>query len=166
MRRLLITCIITIMIGLGIFTVYNLIFKQQEIKDIEQETVEENYEFDISYAKKIAIEELENIIKKEETILIFTGKEAEEATRKVSTILKKIKNIESFDIYYLEKEDNIENTSAYKDLLTNYSDISNFINFTPVILAFKNNQFLGGLPGEVEQKNIINFLKYIDYQEE
>lgn len=164
MKRLLLTSLITIVIGIVIFITYELFFIKENVEtsETEQQNIEQIYEFDISYAKKVAIEELKNIIEEEETILIFIGKEEEEATKKISTILSDLKDVYKFNLYYLEKESGIEKTLAYQDLLTSYPDITNYINFTPVILAFKNNQFIAGIPGGVEQKNIVSFLEYIE----
>ena len=163
MKRFIITCLLTIIIGMSIFVIYSFLSKEkdQDESQTEQESVEENYEFDISYAKQISTEELENILNKEGTTFIFIGRSTEDATKKVSTILRSIEKIDSLNFYYLEK-DEIDNTTLYQDLPMNYPDISNYINFTPVILAFRNNQFLGGLPGEVKSKNVVNFLNYIE----
>ena len=151
MKRLLLTSLITIVIGIVIFITYELFFIKENVEtsETEQQNIEQIYEFDISYAKKVAIEELKNIIE-------------EEATKKISTILSDLKDVYKFNLYYLEKESGIEKTLAYQDLLTSYPDITNYINFTPVILAFKNNQFIAGIPGGVEQKNMVSFLEYIE----
>lgn len=164
MKRLFLTSLITIVIGIGIFIVYELFFTRENIEtpEIKEQNTEQIYEFDISYAQNVAIEELKNIIEKEENLLLFIGREEEETTKKISTILSELKDTNQFNLYYLEKERDIEKTSAYQDLLTSYPDITNYINFTPVILAFKNNQFIAGLPGGVEQKNLANFLEYIE----
>ena len=153
MKRLLLTSLITIVIGIVIFITYELFFIKENVEtsETEQQNIEQIYEFDISYAKKVAIEELKNIIEEEE-----------EATKKISTILSDLKDVYKFNLYYLEKESGIEKTLAYQDLLTSYPDITNYINFTPVILAFKNNQFIAGIPGGVEQKNMVSFLEYIE----
>ena len=89
MKRLLLTSLITIVIGIVIFITYELFFIKENVEtsETEQQNIEQIYEFDISYAKKVAIEELKNIIEEEETILIFIGKEEEEATKKISTLL-------------------------------------------------------------------------------
>ena len=50
----------------------------------------------------------------------------------------------------------------YQNLLASYPELNNYMNFTPVILVFRNKEFIGGLPGEVEKKNLIHFLEYTE----
>ncbi len=161
MKRFLLSFIITIALGLGLYFLITAIFtsdNNSEIPEIEEVT----YEFDDSYSTQTLVEDLAPLIASKEEIIILIGKKEEEATKKVSSLLGSIDNIDNLNVYYLEKEDQIEKTSAYQNLLTNYEELSSYMNFAPVILVFKNNTFIGGLPGEVEIRNIKNFLEYTE----
>ena len=162
MRRLLIVCIITICLGGCIYFVTTLFTKEERANETSnEEEVEETYEFDIYYGTKISFEEIELEIVKNEEVIILIGAEEEEATKKVSSILGNIEDIESHNVYYLEKSE-MTDEEIYQNLLNNYPNLSNYINFTPVILVFKNNELIGGLPGEVEERNIKAFLEYAE----
>lgn len=161
MRRLLIAFIMTIILGIGIYFITTFITKNKiENEPLNQEVVEETYEFDISYSKKITLEEILPKITSSGEVIILIGTEEEDATKKVSSMLGNIENIELHNIYYLEKDEVINNEEAYQNLFNAYPDLSRYMNFTPVILVFKNNELIGGLPGEVEERNIKAFLEY------
>lgn len=164
MKRLLIAFLITIALGLIIYFVTNTLFKDSNNHNNESKMKEEQikYNFDMSYGIEITIEEMKDIIKNNSKTIILIGKKNEKPTKKVSTILGEIPNIENSNIYYLEKADTLNNNKSYQELLTTYPELSNYLNFAPVILAFKSNSLIGGLPGEVEEKNIISFLEYTE----
>ena len=158
MKRLFIAFGITLIIGLLIFLV-STFFKPKDTKLEEEDPVieEKTYEFDISYAEEIALEEASSKIEENEKVLILLGKKDEDATKKVSSLLKDVE-IKEATIYYIEKEE--ENEEVYQSLMNTYPNLSNYLNFAPVILVFKDNELLGGLPSEVEEKNLLNFLEY------
>ena len=158
MRRLLIACVITIVLGVGIYLVGDLIIKNKEDEPVAEKT-EETVQIDV-YQNKITTEELIDTIKDKETIVVFLGSQEDEATINVGKTLGSIKEIESFSLYYLEKKELDDLT--YQSLLNNYPDLTNYLNFTPVILVFKESTLVGGLPGEVEKKNIIQFFNYVE----
>ena len=161
MRRLVIVFILTIVVGVGIYLISTMIFNQEEKKVLEEKETEPIL-FDDSYSKEITIDHFEEEIKNNEQMIIFIGRKEEEATKKVSNVLKKVENIDELNVYYLEKEEKINEQPSYKNLLSTYKELSNYMNFTPVILVFKNNTFIGGLPGEVEEKNLLQFLEYTE----
>ena len=70
--------------------------------------------------------------------------------------------MQNINIYYLERQDDISLSLSYQNLLASYPELNNYMNFTPVILVFRNKEFIGGLPGEVEKKNLIHFLEYTE----
>ena len=158
MRRLLIACVITIVLGVGIYLVGDLIIKNKEDEPVAEKT-EETVQIDV-YQNKITTEELIDTIKDKETIVVFLGSQEDEATINVGKTLGSIKEIESFSLYYLEKKE--LDDLMYQSLLNNYPDLTNYLNFTPVILVFKESTLVGGLPGEVEKKNIIQFFNYVE----
>lgn len=164
MRRLVIASVITIIIGVCTYFILTNIGDETDKKTEETENIEqeEKIELDISYATEIQIEELEEKIHESDEVIVLIGNKDEESTKKVSNRLGKVENIDSFHVYYLEKEEDINQSDAYHNLLSSDEDLSNYMNFTPVILVFRNNTFIGGLPGEVEEKNISNFLKYTE----
>lgn len=163
MRRLIIAFVITIVLGVGIYCLTTFIFKdREEVAVNKEENVKEIYKFDISYGTKISLKEMEEAISNNEETVIFIGNEEEDATKKVSSILGKLENIDSLNIYYLEREEMVSNENLYQSLFTTYPELSNYMNFTPVILVFKDNTLIGGLPGGVEEKNIVNFLEYTE----
>ena len=55
MKRLLLTSLITIVIGIVIFITYELFFIKENVEtsETEQQNIEQIYEFDISYAKRL-----------------------------------------------------------------------------------------------------------------
>ena len=161
MKRLLITCVITIIIGLGIIFIGNKVTDKTLESEIKTPTTpaEPTYDFDLSYGSEIAWDELSHIIQNQDQVVILIGEKEEDATKKVSSLLGSIENIESLNVYYLEKEQEIQE-DTFNNLLTTYPDLNNYLNFTPVILVFKNNTLIGGLPGETEVKNIENFFSY------
>lgn len=162
MKRLLIVFIITICLGGCIYFITTLFPKDDlESEFPNEEETEESYEFDISYGKKTTLEEIETEIVNNKEVIILIGTEKEDVTKKVSSILGTIENIESHNVYYLEKSE-MTDEETYQNLLNNYPDLSNYINFTPVILVFRNNELIGGLPGEVEERNIKAFLEYAE----
>ncbi len=161
MRRLVIVFILTIVVGVGIYLISTMIFNQEEKKVLEEKETEPIL-FDDSYSKEITIDHFEEEIKNNEQMIIFIGRKEEEATKKVSNVLKKVENIDELNVYYLEKEEKINEQPSYQNLLSTYKELSNYMNFTPVILVFKNNTFIGGLPGEVEEKNLLQFLEYTE----
>ena len=161
MRRLVIVFILTIVVGVGIYLISTMVFNQEEKKVLEEKETEPIL-FDDSYSKEITIDHFEEEIKNNEQMIIFIGRKEEEATKKVSNVLKKVENIDELNVYYLEKEEKINEQPSYQNLLSTYKELSNYMNFTPVILVFKNNTFIGGLPGEVEEKNLLQFLEYTE----
>lgn len=161
MRRLVIVFILTIVVGVGIYLISTMIFNQEEKKVLEEKETEPIL-FDDSYSKEITIDHFEEEIKNNEQMIIFIGRKEEEATKKVSNVLKKVENIDELNVYYLEKEEKINEQPSYQNLFSTYKELSNYMNFTPVILVFKNNTFIGGLPGEVEEKNLLQFLEYTE----
>ena len=161
MRRLVIVFILTIVVGVGIYLISTMIFNQEEKKVLEEKETEPIL-FDDSYSKEITIDHFEEEIKNNEQMIIFIGRKEEEATKKVSNVLKKVENIDELNVYYLEKEEKINEQPSYQNLLSTYKELSNYMNFTPVILVFKNNTFIGGLPVEVEEKNLLQFLEYTE----
>ena len=164
MRRLIIAFVITIVLGVGIYCLTTFIFKDKEEVTVnkEEENSEETYDFNISYGTKISLEEMGETISNNEEVIILIGNEEEDTTKKVSSILGNVENIDSLNVYYLEKEEMVSNETLYQSLFTTYPELSNYLNFTPVILVFKDNTLIGGLPGGVEEKNIVNFLEYTE----
>ena len=162
MKRFFISFLVTVILGAGLYFLITSFLKNNSEEREEPNNIEENYDFDDSYSTRTTIEELESLISSNEQIIILIGKEKEEATKKVSSILGSIENIDDLNVYYLEKEDQIEKTTAYQNLLTNYPELSNYLNCAPVILVFRNNTLIGGLPGEIEEKNLLNFLEYTE----
>ena len=159
MKRFFISFLVTVILGAGLYFLITSFLKNNSEEREEPNNIEENYDFDDSYSTRTTIEELESLISSNEQIIILIGKEKEEATKKVSSILGSIENIDDLNVYYLEKEDQIEKTTAYQNLLTNYPELTNYLNFAPVILVFRNNTLIGGLPGEIEEKNLLIFLE-------
>ena len=162
MKRFFISFLVTVILGAGLYFLITSFLKNNSEEREEPNNIDENYDFDDSYSTRTTIEELESLISSNEQIIILIGKEKEEATKKVSSILGSIENIDDLNVYYLEKEDQIEKTTAYQNLLTNYPELTNYLNFAPVILVFRNNTLIGGLPGEKEKKNLLNFLEYTE----
>ena len=162
MKRLFVAFFITITIGLSIYLLSTIFHKEGEEKNSNEEIIENTYEFDISYANTIKLESLLDTINNNEKTVILIGNKEESETKKVSSLLGNIDGIESLNIYYMEKEESWLDSSSYQDLLINYPELSNYISFTPVLLVFKQNTFVGGLPGEVEERNITQFFKYTE----
>lgn len=164
MRRLIIACIITIILGVSIYCFTTFIFKDKEEVAVNKEdkNSEETYEFDISYGTKINLEDMEEVIANNKDVVILIGNKEEDATKKVSSLLGNVENVDSLNIYYLEREEMVGKEDLYQSLFVTYPELSNYLNFTPVILVFKDNTLMGGLPGGVEAKNIINFLEYTE----
>lgn len=161
MKRLLISFSVTITIGLMIY--FSLALIKENDSEVKEDTIkqeEKNYEFDISYGEEININSMASTISEHENVIILLGEREKDATKKVSSLLGKVEKIDTIPIYYIEKENS--NKTIYQNLINKYPTLSNYINFTPVILVFKNNELIGGLPGEVEEKNILNFLKYTE----
>ncbi len=161
MKRLLISFAITLALGLTLYFVFNLV-KGKDEQSIDNTPVEETYEFDISYGTQTTLEEVEEKIKNKEELIVFIGNQEEKATKKVSNILGKVENIETLKVYYLEKEEELKDEEKLEQFLNDYQGLSNYIPFTPVILVFKNNTLIGGLPGEIEERNLITFLQYTE----
>ena len=162
MRRLIIAFIITIVLGVGIYFLTTLFTGQEEDIPTNKEKAEEKEEYAVSNWQKITIEDLKEKLEAKEEIVLFIGKTEDENTKKVSTNLGNIDNIDSLNVYYLEKTEEMNEDTLYQNFLTTYPDLSNYMNFTPVILVFRENVLIGGLPGGVEEKNLINFLKYTE----
>ncbi len=156
MSRLIATFGVTIIIGFALFLAITFFFKKDE-------TSEQNgVSFDISYVSQIKIDELIEIIASEEEVILLVGNSLEEATIKVSNILKNMGNLDDLNIYYLEKTDDIVKSSYYTDIILQYPELNNYLNFTPVILVFRANNLVAGLPGEIEQRNLRQFFLYTD----
>ena len=163
MKRLLLVFLATLVMGTGIYLTVSLLSKEDEKEktpsiDVEKEIT---YEFNFDYGVMITFDELATTIKENKEAIILIGEQAEEATKKVSSILVNIENISDEKVYYIEREEK-PNEGVYQNLVTLYPELSSYLNFTPVILVFKDNTFVGGLPGEVEEKNITNFLEYTE----
>ena len=162
MKRLGIVFLATLVIGTGIYLLVNFLTNKEEAATpTVSEPKEITYEFTFDYGTSIQFNELSSTLKENREAIILIGKEKEEATKKVSTLLGNIENISSEKVYYIEREDSSYENS-YQELISLYPELSSYLNFTPVILVFKDNTFVGGLPGEVEEKNIINFLEYTE----
>ena len=159
MRRFIITCVITVVLGVGVYLVVDFIGKNNGEDVPVNEEIEETMQIDV-YQNKITMEELIDIAIDAETLVVFVGNQEDEATINVGTVLSSIPEIETFPFYYLEKEE--LDASLYQSLLISYPELENYINFTPVILVFKNNILFGGLPGEVEKRNVIQFFEYAE----
>ncbi len=159
MRRFIITCVITVVLGVGVYLVVDFIGKNNGEDVPVNEEIEETMQIDV-YQNKITMEELMDIAIDAETLVVFVGNQEDEATINVGTVLSSIPEIETFPFYYLEKEE--LDASLYQSLLISYPELENYINFTPVILVFKNNILFGGLPGEVEKRNVIQFFEYAE----
>lgn len=163
MKRLLITFIVTIVLGVGLYFLVTIFTdkNEEEIPVNKEETIEKE-EFDISNWTAISIEDLLEVLQNNEEVIIFVGNKDDENTKKVSTTLGNTENIDSLNIYYLEKGENINENTSYQTLLTTYPTLSNYMNFTPVILVFRENTLIGGLPGGVEEKSLVQFFEYTE----
>ena len=159
MKRLFIAFLITLVLGAGIYLFTTLIGNKKENSPVKNEEI--TYEFDDSYSETVTIDALSENINNEEDVIILIGKKEEEPTKKVSTILGELE-MQDTNIYYLERQDDISLSLSYQNLLASYPELNNYMNFTPVILVFRNKEFIGGLPGEVEKKNLIHFLEYTE----
>lgn len=159
MKRLFIAFLITLVLGVGIYFITTLIGNKEETTPVIKEEI--TYEFDDSYSETVTIDALSENINTEEEVIILIGKKEEDPTKKVSTILGELE-MQDTNIYYLERQDNISESLSYQNLLASYPELNNYMNFTPVILVFRNREFIGGLPGEVEKKNITQFLEYTE----
>lgn len=158
MKRLFMAFLITLVLGVGLYFITTLIGSKKETTSVTKEIT---YEFDDSYSKEVTIDKLSENINDQEEVIVLIGEKKQETTKKVSTILGDL-NIKKTNIYYLEREDKMVNSLSYQNLLVSYPELSNYMNFTPVILVFRNHTFIGGLPGEVEAKNITQFLEYAE----
>ena len=163
MKRLGIVFIATLVIGTGIYLVVSFLTdkKEEDTTPSVSEPKEITYEFNFDYGTTIQFDELASTVKENSEAIILIGSEKEEATKKVSSLLGNIENISNEKVYYIEREDS-SYESAYQELISLYPELSSYLNFTPVLLVFKDNTFVGGLPGEVEEKNITNFLEYTE----
>ena len=159
MKRLFIAFLITLVLGAGIYLFTTLIGNKKENSPVKNEEI--TYEFDDSYSQEATIDTLSENINNEEEVIVLIGKKEEEPTKKVSTLLGDLE-MQNINIYYLERQDNISESLSYQNLLASYPELNNYMNFTPVILVFRNKEFIGGLPGEVEKKNLIHFLEYTE----
>lgn len=159
MKRLFIAFLITLVLGAGIYLFTTLIGNKKENSPVKNEEI--TYEFDDSYSQEATIDTLSENINNEEDVFVLIGKKEEEPTKKVSTLLGDLE-MQNINIYYLERQDDISLSLSYQNLLASYPELNNYMNFTPVILVFRNKEFIGGLPGEVEKKNLIHFLEYTE----
>lgn len=159
MKRLFIAFLITLVLGAGIYLFATLIGNKKENSPVKNEEI--TYEFDDSYSQEATIDTLSENINNEEDVIVLIGKKEEEPTKKVSTLLGDLE-MQNINIYYLERQDDISLSLSYQNLLASYPELNNYMNFTPVILVFRNKEFIGGLPGEVEKKNLIHFLEYTE----
>ena len=159
MKRLFIAFLITLVLGAGIYLFTTLIKNKKENSPVKNEEI--TYEFDDSYSQEATIDTLSENINNEEDVIVLIGKKEEEPTKKVSTLLGDLE-MQNINIYYLERQDDISLSLSYQNLLASYPELNNYMNFTPVILVFRNKEFIGGLPGEVEKKNLIHFLEYTE----
>ena len=159
MKRLFIAFLITLVLGAGIYLFTTLIGNKKENSSVKNEEI--TYEFDDSYSQEATIDTLSENINNEEEVIVLIGKKEEEPTKKVSTLLGDLE-MQNINIYYLERQDDISLSLSYQNLLASYPELNNYMNFTPVILVFRNKEFIGGLPGEVEKKNLIHFLEYTE----
>lgn len=159
MKRLFIAFLITLVLGAGIYLFTTLIGNKKENSPVKNEEI--TYEFDDSYSQEATIDTLSENINNEEDVIVLIGKKEEEPTKKVSTLLGDLE-MQNINIYYLERQDDISLSLSYQNLLASYPELNNYMNFTPVILVFRNKEFIGGLPGEVERKNLIHFLEYTE----
>ena len=159
MKRLFIAFLITLVLGVGIYFITTLIGNKEETTPVIKEEI--TYEFDDSYSENVTIDALSENINNEEEVIILIGKKEEDPTKKVSAILGELE-MQDTNIYYLERQDNISESLSYQNLLASYPELNNYMNFTPVILVFRNREFIGGLPGEEEKKNITQFLEYTE----
>ena len=159
MKRLFIAFLITFVLGAGIYLFATLIGNKKENSPVKNEEI--TYEFDDSYSQEATIDTLSENINNEEDVIVLIGKKEEEPTKKVSTLLGDLA-MQNINIYYLERQDDISLSLSYQNLLASYPELNNYMNFTPVILVFRNKEFIGGLPGEVEKKNLIHFLEYTE----
>ena len=157
MKRLFIAFLITLVLGAGIYLFTTLIGNKKENSPVKNEEI--TYEFDDSYSQEATIDTLSENINNEEEVIVLIGKKEEEPTKKVSTLLGDLE-MQNINIYYLERQDDISLSLSYQNLLASYPELNNYMNFTPVILVFRNKEFIGGLPGEVEKKNLNHFLEY------
>ena len=159
MKRLFIAFLITLVLGAGIYLFTTLIGNKKENSSVKNEEI--TYEFDDSYSQEATIDTLSENINNEEDVIVLIGKKEEEPTKKVSTLLGDLE-MQNINIYYLERQDDISLSLSYQNLLASYPELNNYMNFTPVILVFRNKEFIGGLPGEVEKKNLIQILEYTE----
>ena len=159
MKRLFIAFLITLVLGAGIYLFTTLIGNKKENSPVKNEEI--TYEFDDSYSQEATLDTLSENINNEEDVIVLIGKKEEEPTKKVSTLLGDLE-MQNINIYYLERQDDISLSLSYQNLLASYPELNNYMNFTPVILVFRNKEFIGGLPGEVEKKNLIHFLEYTE----
>lgn len=159
MKRLSIAFLVTLVLGVGIYFITTLTEKKDETSPVIKEEI--TYEFDDSYSQETTIDTLSENINNEEKVIVLIGKKQEDSTKKVSSIVGEL-NIRDTNIYYLERQNDMSKSLSYQNLLASYPELSNYMNFTPVILVFQNKEFIGGLPGEVEKKNIMQFLEYTE----
>ena len=101
MRRFIITCVITVVLGVGVYLVVDFIGKNNGEDVPVNEEIEETMQIDV-YQNKITMEELMDIAIDAETLVVFVGNQEDEATINVGTVLSSIPEIETFPFYYLE----------------------------------------------------------------
>lgn len=156
MKRFVLVFLITIVLGIGLYFVGMLFVSHEDDYSYENEEEAELY-IDI-YELEISLASLMSMVEEGQTVVVFMGNKNDETTQKVGEVISGIAGIEDLNIYYLEKEEN----ETYQELMNEYPLVSDYIKFSPVILVFKDNDFVGGLPGEVKEKNIINFFSYTE----
>lgn len=139
MKRLFIAFLITLVLGVGIYFITTLIGNKEETTPVIKEEI--TYEFDDSYSETVTIDALSENINNEEEVIILIGKKEEDPTKKVSAILGELE-MQDTNIYYLERQDNISESLSYQNLLASYPELNNYMNFTPVILVFRNRESL------------------------
>ena len=84
MKRLLITFIVTIVLGVGLYFLVTIFTdkNEEEIPVNKEETIEKE-EFDISNWTDISIEDLLEVLQNNEEVIIFVGNKDDENTKRI-----------------------------------------------------------------------------------
>lgn len=158
MKRFLVVFLTTLLIGGIVFLIFSFIPKSEEI--IEEQPEEEEEVYIDPYSNEIVIEDLLSTVADKETLVVFIGNKDEEVTKNVGEVLSQIKEVADLNLYYIENSS--ITTEIYQELVLAYPDLADYIKFSPVILVFKDKNFVGGLPGEVDEMNITTFFSYTE----
>lgn len=144
--------LIYIVIVLLIVNIFATIIKNEE-------SVSEGIQFDVSMFTNIELSELEEHVKADEYKLLVIGKNNCEYTVQMLPILKKANQIYDYETLYLDQRNITDNN---KELLLKYDDnekfIEKYIDSTPFIIVFKNNQMVDTWVGYQDYNTFEEFL--------